>query len=244
MWIPHINLLSLRFFFWSTDILVFRLGCCGVFQMSSWYILWHNQPNFMPHLAHQAWFGFLFVRNTVATFSFEIVSWWLFACICLIKCTDSTSSSSLHVLSLDVLLSVYTQNVIRCQSFNIREVYPFQNLMLWMICQVNRGTHSCIGMRVLDSSYRDWTLNPGIWIKIFRKILCIRYVEHKPNVYGRDKINAYVGHKEPLLSVGKLRKLAWFWYVIHHDTFSKVLHQRKIEENRKQRKCWTDNNRG
>lgn len=72
-------------------------------------------------------------------------------------------------------------------------------------------------------------VNPGY--KSFRKIPHLWYGEHTTNVCFRDLVNSYNGHQEPLLSILKRLKLAWFGNVTYHDTLSKVILQ-ETEEGR------------
>ena len=80
--------------------------------------------------------------------------------------------------------------------------------------------------------------------KCYRRILRISYRQHKTNLYVRNKIEMYAGVQEPLLSLVKRRKLAWFGHVCRHDSLSKTILQGKVEGGRSrggQIKAWTDN---
>ena len=65
--------------------------------------------------------------------------------------------------------------------------------------------------------------------KCYRQILWISYREHKTNLYVRNKIEIYAGVQEPLLSIVKRRKLAWFGHVCRHDSLSKTILQGTVE---------------
>ena len=80
--------------------------------------------------------------------------------------------------------------------------------------------------------------------KCLRKLLNIKYYEHKTNQYVLDTIKQLVGNQEPLLTTVKRRKLAWFGHVCRHNTLSKTIMQGTTPGSRKRgrpRKSWSDN---
>ena len=77
-----------------------------------------------------------------------------------------------------------------------------------------------------------------------RKLLRIHYSEHKTNEYVRQRIDILAGKQEPLLTVMKRRKLAWFGHVNRHDSLAKTILQGTVEGGRRrgrQHKAWVDN---
>lgn len=58
------------------------------------------------------------------------------------------------------------------------------------------------------------------------------------------KVNSYMSHQQPLLSVVKCRKLAWFGHISHHDIIFTAILQGTTwsrQKRRRQRKLWTVN---
>ncbi|KAL8603954.1 hypothetical protein ACOMHN_038998 [Nucella lapillus] len=75
----------------------------------------------------------------------------------------------------------------------------------------------------------SWTLNAETerWLqafehKCYRKLLRIHYSEHKSNEYVRQWTDTLAGKREPLPSVVKRRKLAWFGHVNRHNSLAKT----------------------
>ena len=68
--------------------------------------------------------------------------------------------------------------------------------------------------------------DPGFRAKSLRKLLRISYSEHKTSDWVRDETDFLVDPQVPLPANVKVRKLAWFWHVTRHDSFSisKAIH--------------------
>ena len=80
--------------------------------------------------------------------------------------------------------------------------------------------------------------------KCQRRLLRVTWVEHKTNEYIHSKIKNAVGPFDPLLTVVKRRKLAWFGHVTRRNNLSKTILQGTVEGKRKrgrQKKSWMDN---
>ena len=66
-----------------------------------------------------------------------------------------------------------------------------------------------------------------------RKLLRLRYLEHKTNDWVRSKINFLEGTQKPLLATVKRQKLAWFGHVTRHDNLSQTILQGTLEVGRR-----------
>lgn len=75
-------------------------------------------------------------------------------------------------------------------------------------------------------------------------MLHISCKEHRTNDYVRQLVTTYAGQQEPVLSIVKRRKVAWFGHVTRHTSLSKTILQGTVEGKRRrgrQRKSWMDN---
>ena len=104
---------------------------------------------------------------------------------------------------------------------------------------------------VLLYGYESWTLNAeterriqSFEFRCYRKLLGIKYTEHRTNSYVEQEIKAKAGKQEPLLSTVRRRKLAWFGHVTRHNNLAKTILQGSVHGQRKRgrpRKAWFDN---
>ena len=104
---------------------------------------------------------------------------------------------------------------------------------------------------VLLYGCESWTLNAeterriqSFEFRCYRKLLGIKYTEHRTNSYVEQEIKAKAGKQEPLLSTVRRRKLAWFGHVTRHNNLAKTILQGSVHGQRKRgrpRKAWFDN---
>ena len=131
----------------------------------------------------------------------------------------------------------------------INTTVPPVPLLKWNVLQVSLHTGGVVdsgpplwpetGTLPADSEKRIQAFKIGC----LRKLLRISYSEHKTNNWVRSKISL-VGPQEPLLAAVKGQKLAWFWHVACHSSFSKTMLRVTFEGGRRhgrQRKYWIDN---
>ena len=81
-------------------------------------------------------------------------------------------------------------------------------------------------------------------LRCYRRMLGISWKEHRTNDYVRTLVRALAGPQEPLLTIAKRRKLAWFGHVTRHCGIPKTVLQGTLEGGRKrgrQSKTWLDN---
>ena len=118
-------------------------------------------------------------------------------------------------------------------------------------CKTKVKLYKSLVLSILLYSCESWTLNAELErrlqsfeFKSYRRILNIKYTEHRTNDYVEEQVTNKAGQQERILTTIRKRKLKWFGHINRHDSLAKTILQGKVRGKRKRgrpRKEWSDN---